>query len=72
MGATSVTGKGLGFSYGEYKPQNNASSWYYGYGDPTATAVVKPKTYCSAKLGVGNKVVYRMGSSGGSLKICAS
>ena len=60
MGATSITGKGPGESFGLHKPEN--SNGCCGGKAPESVARTPLKRVCSAKLKIGGSVSYKTGN----------
>lgn len=68
MGATSVTGKGLGESHGLHKPENGGGCCPKA--TPTETPVVPVKQGCYTLVKTGGITKYRVGNSSSKNKVC--
>ena len=66
MGATSVTGKGLGMSHGQYKPDNQCGGCGCGCGKNCPTPPPKPpKTGCYRRASSNGRLSYKRGGGVG-------
>lgn len=65
MPATSVTGRGLGFSNGKYKPENNSRTCC-----SEEQTIVKQKSKCLIKINSCNKLKTNYSISAINIKSC--
>lgn len=74
MSASSVTGRGLGASFGKYKPENNCGGCHCGCGDKCKKEHQPPEERrigCYTTVRTGQTVFYRTPNSATSCQVCS-
>jgi hypothetical protein len=72
MSATSVTGIGIGSSFGKYKPENNCGGCSCGCGKNCPPDPVAPrKIGCYTRNKVGSMARYMAANSSTGIKVCS-
>ena len=67
MGATSVTGRGKGESFGEHKPQNGGGCCQWQ--TPIDNTPKIRNNYCTTRYSTGSVIRHKVGGTN-SIKIC--
>ena len=73
MSASTVTGRGLGASFGKYKPENNCGGCTCGCGNKECNEPTSPphRIGCYTRVKTGNKVSYASVNLSPGVRVCS-